>query len=78
VVHRGCTLEAATWLKLGSVFSYDIAVDAFAVDNLDSEYRFTITYILQSSLYNTSVRLETKTKDGLVLSSIQGLYPAFN
>jgi NADH:ubiquinone oxidoreductase subunit C len=78
VTSRDALEVVATFTKLSSALSYSIAVDAFAVDRLSDEYRFTVTYILQSLQYNNSVRLETKVKDGHALVSLQGIYPAFN
>jgi len=72
------TTELATFLKLSSIYSLDSAIDVFAVDSAEDEYRFTTTYFLQGSLTNTGVYLETRSREGQALVSLQGIYPAFN
>ena len=76
--YRNCMLETATFFKLSSIYNCDIAIDTLAIDNIKNEYRFTVIYILQSSLFNYSLWITTKTKDGLALLSLQNIYPAFN
>jgi len=78
VAYRQNLLEITTFFKLSSIYNYDIAVDALAVDVLENEYRFTVTYLIQSSTNNSSIRLETKTTENLFLISLQGIFPAFN
>lgn len=78
VAYRNCILEVATFFKLSSIYSCDSAVDALVIDTIENEYRFTVIYNIQSSSLNYGLRLITKTKDGLALSSLQNLYPAFN
>jgi NADH:ubiquinone oxidoreductase subunit C len=76
--YRNCLLETMTFFKLSSVYNCDSAIDALAIDSIENEYRFTIIYNIQSSSLNYSLRLITKTKDGLALLSVQNIYPAFN
>ena len=78
VTYRQHMLDLATFLKLHSSIACDNAIDCFATDSIDSAYRFTITYLIQSSLANTSYSLITKTNDILPLISIQSIYPAYN
>jgi len=76
--YRHSTLELATFLKLSSLFAYNNVIDAFVVDSLENEFRYTVVYLLQSTIFNTGVRVYIKTKDGLALFSWQGIYPGFN
>lgn len=76
--YRNCLLETMTFFKLSSVYNCDSAIDALAIDSIENEYRFTIIYNIQSSSLNYTLRLITKTKDGLALLSVQNIYPAFN
>ncbi len=78
VSYRNSTTSIATLCKLSSVLNYHSAVDAYIVDNLENEYRFTVFYTLQSGVDNTLCRLITKTKEGYALISITDLFPAFN
>jgi NADH:ubiquinone oxidoreductase subunit C len=77
-VYRTSFFENATFFKLSSIYNCDIAVDALAIDSIENEYRFTVIYNIQSSLFNFGLRLSTKTKDGLAMISLQTIYPAFN
>lgn len=76
--YRTSLSSIATFCKLSSVFNYDSAIDAYAVDDIDNKYRFTISYTVQSSTNNTQCRLVTKLREGFALASLQDLYPAFN
>lgn len=78
VAYRKSTEELCTVLKLSSVFNADMAVDALVVDNLENEFRFTITYIIQSTANSNYYYLVTKSADGLVLMSLQNIFSAFN
>jgi len=71
-------LELATFLKLHSAAVCDLAVDCVVVDAPENEYRFTITYIIQSTLGNKNYYLITKTDNNFPIFSLQGVYPAFN
>ena len=75
---RQNTLEISTYFKLSSVWVIDNAVDAFVIDRLENEFRFTVVYQLQSTIFNYSLRLITKSKDGFALISLQSVFPAFN
>lgn len=77
-IYRQNIIKTATYLKLNSQLNYEMAIDAFAVDNIENEFRFTITYILQSTSQNTCTRLILKTNTNLALLSLQNLFPAFN
>lgn len=76
--HLSTVVNIATFFKLISVYSCDMAIYAMVVDSIENEYRFTVIYSLQSISLNYSLNLITKTKDGLAMLSMQGLYPAFN
>jgi NADH:ubiquinone oxidoreductase subunit C len=78
VVYRQHTQELALFLKLHSAFSANIAVDCYAVDNVDAASRFTVVYALQSSTGNARFNIITKTTEVLALISLQGPFPAFN
>lgn len=78
VVYRQHAQELATFLKLHSACSVDTAVDCFATDSLESKFRFTITYALQSSQGNSSYSIITRTTETLALMSLQAVFPAFN
>ena len=78
VSYHNSIISIATFCKLSSIFNYDSAIDAYAVDRIEDEYRFTISYNIQSSTNNIRCQLVTKTKDGLAIISMQDLYPAFN
>jgi hypothetical protein len=78
ISYRNSIISIATFCKLSSIFNYDSAIDAYAVDRIEDEYRFTISYNIQSSTNNIRCQLVTKTKDGLAIISMQDLYPAFN
>jgi NADH:ubiquinone oxidoreductase subunit C len=55
-----------------------MAIDVFAIDCIENEYRFTIIYNIQSYLSNSSIKIVTKTSNNLPLISLQNLYAAFN
>jgi len=76
--YRSSIVELSTYLKLSSTFNLDMALDAFAIDVLEHEFRFTVVYQIQSSVNNQCVRIVTKLYDGLALGSIQELFPGLN
>jgi len=76
--YRQNMVEIVTFLRLSSVYNCDMAIDAFVVDCLENEYRFTVFYSVQSSINNVGFRLETKSTENLFLVSLQDIYPAFN
>ena len=78
VSYRSSIIETATLIKLSSLINGNYAIDGFAVDNIENKYRFTVTYLIQSSISNTGFRLITKTTDILSIASLQGIFPAFN
>jgi len=78
ISYRSSILSIATFYKLSSIFNCDSAIDAYASDSINNEYRFTISYYIQSSVNNIRYQLITKTKDWLAVISMQDLYPAFN
>ena len=67
--YRQSTVELSTVLKLSSMFNYNIIIDALVIDCLEHEFRFTVIYSLQSSMTNTSIRVETKASNSLALLS---------
>jgi NADH:ubiquinone oxidoreductase subunit C len=77
-VYRQNAIKVATYFKLNSQLNCDMAVDAFSIDNLENEFRFTTIYLLQSTNQNFSVRLILKTNNSFALLSLQGVFPAFN
>jgi NADH-quinone oxidoreductase subunit C len=76
--YRQTILEAATILKLSSILNCNIAIDALVIDNVNHEYRFTVIYLLQSSVGNVVYRLSTKVTDFMSLLSLQSIFPGFN
>lgn len=78
ISYRQHSVELATFLKLHSSCLVDTAIDCVAIDSLNSKYRFTITYMLHSSLGNIAYNIITKTNDIFPLISLQSIYPAFN
>jgi len=77
-VPRNSLVSLATYLKLSSNLNYDMAVDAFAIDSPQNRYRFTILYLLQSSLNNNRIMIITKSTDNYAVLSLQNIFPAFN
>lgn len=78
IVYRQHTHELANFLKLHSSFVVDMAIDCLAVDSLESKYRFTVSYMLQSSQGNFNYSIITKTNEIFALISLQSVFPAFN
>ena len=78
VSYRQHCTELALFFKLHSGFVADTGVDCYAVDNVANQYRFTVSYIFQSSVANYSFTLLTKTTEVLPLISLQSVFPAFN
>jgi NADH:ubiquinone oxidoreductase subunit C len=78
VGYRQNLLELSTFLKLHSAVQCDTALDCNVIDCIDTEYRFTAIYTLQSHVGNVSYQLITKTNAVFPLVSLQSIYPAFN
>jgi len=77
-VFRQSLIFTALFFKLNSCFNCSIAIDAFALDAIAHEYRFTVVYNIQSYLNNNTIRLITKTSSSLALTSLQNIFAAFN
>ena len=78
IAYRQLLLSSISFLKLSSIWQFDNPIDIAIVDQINHKYRFTITYLLQSSIFNYSASLYTKTDESLAIISVQSLYPAFN
>jgi len=78
VVYRQGSLPFLTWLKLHSPLLYNNALDIAVTDNLNAEYRFTVRYIVQSTMNNNTISITTKTNEVQVVASAQELFPALN
>jgi len=76
--HRRATIELATYIKLSSIFKATNPLDCYVVDVVESKYRFTVVYTIQSVSQNTLLRIVTKTNDTQPLISLQSIYPSFN
>lgn len=76
--YRSSMPALAAYTKLSTLFVGNNPLDCYVVDRIDSAFRFTITYTIQSTLKNNALQLTTKTNDILPLISVQNLYPAFN
>jgi hypothetical protein len=76
--YKNQTLELSTFLKLHSAVSCDTAIDCVVIDSLENAFRFTLIYIIQSSLGNNNYYLITKTNNIYPVISLQSVYPAFN
>src|ERR1700722_12150856 len=77
-VCRQGVLKIASFFKLDSVYTCNIAVDIFIIDSLENNSRFTVIYNLNSSIGNFSMQLITKSNDMLSVISLQSIYPGFN
>jgi NADH:ubiquinone oxidoreductase subunit C len=77
-VTRESLISFITWLKLSNTFSIDMPIDCFATDSIKELFRFTISYLLQSSSQNFSVKVITKAYQTKPVLSTQSLYPAMN
>jgi hypothetical protein len=78
IAYRQHTVELALFLKHHSALLADIALDCYVVDKLDSTWRFTVTYALNSSVGNFNFNIITKTTPILAVVSLQSVFPAFN
>ena len=78
IVYRPTVVEILTFLKLSSIFRLNNAIDIQAIDQINSEFRFTLIYKLQSTFGNYSANIVTKATDILALASAQSVFPAFN
>ncbi len=78
VSYRQHSLELATFMKLYISLACDTAIDCVIIDSLDSEYRFTLIYLIQSTAGNVGYNIVTKTDDLFPAVSLQGIYPALN
>jgi NADH:ubiquinone oxidoreductase subunit C len=76
--YRQTTIELATYIKLSSIFKATNPLDCYVVDSIESKYRFSIVYTIQSMGQNTLIRIVTKTNDTQPLISLQSIYPSFN
>ena len=77
-VFRQNAIKVATYIKLNSQLNYNMAIDAFSADNIENEFRFTVSYLFQSTSQNSGIRLVFKTNTSLALLSLQSVFPAFN
>jgi NADH:ubiquinone oxidoreductase subunit C len=78
VVYRQNLQLISMYFKLNSVFNLNSIIDAFSVDCIENNFRFTVFYQIQSYINNTQVSLITKTKDSLSLFSLSNIFPALN
>ena len=78
IAYRQHTQALASFLKLHSEYNVDTAIDCFSTDTPETKYRFTVTYLLQSSQGNLGYTVSTKTTEVLALLSMQSVFPAFN
>ncbi len=67
-----------TYFKLSSNFNIDSPIDCLALDKIQELFRFTISYILQSSFQNIGLKVVTQTNEVKPLLSTQGIFPAMN
>jgi len=76
--YRQTTVELATYIKLSSIFKATNPLDCYVIDAIESKYRFTVIYTIQSVAQNILLRIVTKTNDTRPLISLQSIYPSFN
>jgi NADH:ubiquinone oxidoreductase subunit C len=77
-VYRENLLKLMTFFKLSSSYNATMSVDIVAVDTINTEFRFSLIYILQSPNQNYQIQIITKTNNTLPILSSQEIYSAFN